>query len=108
MIKKAKSAITPRMTLRPRYRKHTPIGPKVLGLFRVTFCVSGVALCLVRVFQGVRFGEVEAPVRAASIQVSTASPAWFAVVLLAYCVMTVMFAFLSYLFGKQLIKDFRT
>ena len=84
------------------------MGPKVLGLFRVTFCVSAFALCFVRVFQGVRLGEVEVPLRAANMQVTTASPAWFAVVLFAYCIMGVMFAFLSYHFGKQLMKDFRT
>ena len=108
MIEKAESAITLRMNSTPRYRKHTSIGPKLLGVFRVTFCVSAFVLCLTRVAQGVRFGEVEAPLRAANMQVTTSSPAWFAVVLLAYCLMASMFAFLSYAFAKQLIKDFRT
>ena len=96
------------MEVRPRYRTHTAIGPKLLGAIRVAFCVSAVVLCLARVIQGVRSGEVEAPLRAANLVVTTASPAWFAVALLAYCLLAVMFSFGSYVFAARLIDDFRT
>jgi hypothetical protein len=108
LVEKAKYAITRTMKVKARYLKHTAVGPKLLGIFRVAFCVSALVLCLARAIQGVRTGEVEAPLRAASLVVTTASPAWFAVILLAYCLMTVMFAFCSYVFAVRLVDDFRT
>ena len=96
------------MEVRPRYRKHTALGPKLFGAFRLAFCVSVVVLCLARAIQGIRTGEVEAPLRAANLVVTTASPAWFAVALLAYFLLTVMFGFCTYVFAARLIDDFRT
>ena len=92
----------------PRYLGRTSVGRKLLGICRVLFCMSGVGLCLARVVQGLQTGQVEAPLRGSHVMVTTDSPAWFAVVLLAYCLMTMMFAFFSYVLGKWLIEDFRT
>ena len=96
------------MKVKPRYRKHTAVGPKLLGVFRVAFCASAAVLFFARVLQGLQTGEVKAPVRGATFMVTTASPAWFVVALLAYCVMTVLFAFGTYMFAARLIDDFRT
>lgn len=92
----------------PRYLGHTPVGRKLLGVCRVLFCMIGAGFSLARVVQGLRTGQVEAPLRGSHLMVTTDSPAWFAVVLLAYCLMAVMFAFFSYVLGKWLIEDFRT
>lgn len=92
----------------PRYRGHTPAGSKLVGVCRVLFCMFAAGFSLARVIQGLRTGQVEAPLRGSHLMVTSASPAWFAVVLLAYCVWAVIFAFVSYALGKRLIEDFRS
>ena len=46
--------------------------------------------------------------RAAHLVVSSASPLWFALAVLAYCLTAAIFAFASLAFGKRLLEDFRT
>lgn len=98
----------PMMNEKLRYRKHTPLRPKLLGLVRVTFCVVMCVFCLARAGQGIRVGEMEAPLRAANLIVTTASPAWFALALLFYCFMGIVFAYASYGLTVRLIEDFRS
>ena len=90
-----------------RYRGHNSVASKLRGLLRLAFCVFAVGFSLASIIQGLRTGQLEAPLRAAHLIVTTASPAWFAVILLAYCLMAALFAVGSYASGKQLLEDIR-
>ena len=98
----------PMMKQNPRYRKHSPRGPLLLGLVRVAFCIALCVFCLARVGQAIRAGEIEAPIRGVNLVVTNASPAWFALALSFYCLMGAAFAYATYGLAAKLIEDFRT
>ncbi|QIK96831.1 hypothetical protein G7076_10690 [Sphingomonas sp. HDW15A] len=96
------------MKVEKRYRKHTPLGPKVAGVVRVTFCVALTGYSLIRLIEGLRTGQVEVPIRAAHWVVTSATPVWFVVVLLIHGLFAMVLAAASYGFGKKLLEDLRT
>jgi hypothetical protein len=53
-------------------------------------------------------GEVELPVRALSVTVTTTDPDWFTIALLALMVAAVFFGFLTILFARQLVKTYQS
>jgi hypothetical protein len=96
------------MRKRTNYRGHTPNRLKILGLFRLTFCVVGACFLTSRVIRAFRVGEVEAPLRAMHLTIINESSVWFAVALAVYSCMAALFGLGALFFGKQVIEDFRT
>lgn len=94
---------------RPPHRlRHASVGSLLAAAFRVAFCFAAVVLCICRASRGVLTGEVELPVRALSVTVTTTDPDWFTIALLALMVAAVFFGFLTILFARQLVKTYQS
>ena len=92
----------------PRYLRHAPFGTLLLAAFRVAGCFGAVMLCAGRIGRAILTGEIKVPMRGASIIVTTASPDWFALAILAWLLITVFFVFLTVLFARQLVETHRS
>jgi len=92
--------------LEPKYRRHWSRKTIAIELLRTMFSALALAWAGIRTLEAVTRGETEFPLKAPfNFPVTTDQVGWFIVALLVWVIFDALFAYMVWVFGKELLEE---
>jgi multisubunit Na+/H+ antiporter MnhC subunit len=93
--------------MKKKYLRHTSVAMFALRAFQSLFSLTLLVFAVHQTIVSIARGEAQVPLRGANIIVTTETPDWFLVVLLAWLVACALLAFVASLIVRQFVEALR-